>query len=80
MEKDQGMGWLIVIISLLGLVIYYYLVFMSVWSLLTVKISAFFAVSAMLIILAWIGYTFATTPPPMPLEDSDFMDQDLASG
>ncbi len=30
----------------------------------------------MLLIFAWIGYTLATTPPPMPLEDFDAMDQD----
>jgi predicted DNA-binding transcriptional regulator len=25
-----------------------------------------------LLIMAWIGYTLATTPPPMPLEDFNF--------
>jgi predicted DNA-binding transcriptional regulator len=34
-------------------------------------LSAFFAVTAVLIIVAWIGYTLATTPPPEPLEDFD---------
>jgi predicted DNA-binding transcriptional regulator len=29
----------------------------------------FAAVSAVLGVLAWIGYTLATTPPPKPLEE-----------
>ncbi len=76
MDKDQGLGWLILVFSVLGIVLYYYLVFMSAWSLLTIQVSAFLAVGMMLLIFAWIGYTLATTPPPMPLEDFDAMDQD----
>ena len=76
MDKDQGLGWLILVCSVLGIALYYYLVFMSAWSLLTIQVSAFLAVAMMLLIFAWIGYTLATTPPPMPLEDFDAMDQD----
>ena len=36
---------------------------------MTVELSAFAAVSAVLLVLAWIGYTLASTPPPAPLED-----------
>jgi predicted DNA-binding transcriptional regulator len=45
---------------------------MSPWTLLTIQISALLAVGMVLLIMAWIGYTLATTPPPMPLEDFDF--------
>ncbi len=76
MDKDQGLGWLILVCSVLGIALYYYLVFMSAWSLLTIQVSAFLAVGMMLLIFAWIGYTLATTPPPMPLEGFDAMDQD----
>ncbi len=76
MDKDQGLGWLILVFSVLGIVLYYYLVFMSAWSLLTIQISAFLAVAMMLLIFAWIGYTLATTPPPVPLGDFDAVDQD----
>lgn len=62
--------------SVLGIGLYYYLVFVSAWSLLTIQVSAFLAVAMMLLIFAWIGYTLATTPPPMPLGDFDAMDQD----
>jgi predicted DNA-binding transcriptional regulator len=68
---DRVLGALILVISILGIVIYFWLVFFSSWTLLTIQVSAFLAVAAMLIILAWIGYTMATTPPPVPIEDLD---------
>jgi len=45
---------------------------MTEWADLTIKASAFLAVTAVLLIVAWIGYTLATTPPPIPLEDLNF--------
>ncbi len=45
---------------------------MSPWTLLTIQVSALLAVGMILIIIAWIGYTLATTPPPIPLENFDF--------
>jgi predicted DNA-binding transcriptional regulator len=46
-----------------------YLRFFSPWSVLTIKVTVFTAVTALMSIVAWIGYTMATTPPPGPLED-----------
>jgi len=69
MSRDQVLGVLILLGSLVGVGLYFYLVFFSPWSVLTVQLSAFVAVAGVLFILAWIGYTMATTPPPMPLED-----------
>jgi predicted DNA-binding transcriptional regulator len=43
--------------------------------MLTIKISAFIAVAAILMIIAWIGYTMATTPPPTPLEDLNIAEE-----
>lgn len=34
-----------------------------------IKITVFIAVAAVMGILAWIGYTLATTPPPKPIEE-----------
>jgi predicted DNA-binding transcriptional regulator len=70
-SSDRTLGGVILIGSLAGIAIYFWLLFMSPWSSLTVQVSAFAAVSAVLIIVAWIGYTLATTPPPVPLEDLD---------
>ncbi len=68
---DQSVGYVILFGSLLGIALYFYLTFLSPWILLVIQISAFIAVAAMLAIIAWIGYTLASTPPPMPLEDFD---------
>ena len=67
--NDKVMGYVIFLGSLLGIACYFYLVFLSPWILLTIQVSAFVAVAAILLIMAWIGYTLATTPPPLPLED-----------
>lgn len=69
--EDKLLGYMILIGSLLGIACYFYLVFLSPWILLTIQVSAFLAVVAILLIMAWIGYTLATTPPPLPLEDFD---------
>ena len=71
MNKDQTMGWSILLGSILGIAAYFYLVFLSPWTMLTINISAFTAVAAILLIIAWIGYTLATTPPPTPMEELD---------
>jgi predicted DNA-binding transcriptional regulator len=71
MGKDQITGWMILLGSILGIIVYFYLVLLSPWTMLTIQISAFIAVAALLSIMAWIGYTLATTPPPTPIEDLD---------
>lgn len=71
MSKDQALGSMILLGSILGIAAYFYLTFLSSWIILTIQISAFIAVAAILLIIAWIGYTLATTPPPTPLEDLD---------
>ena len=71
MNKDQTLGWAVLLGSITGVVLYYYLVFMSAWALLTIQVSAFLALGSVLVIVAWIGYTIATTPPPEPFEDFD---------
>jgi len=72
MADDKVLGGVILVGSLAGIVIYFWLLFMSPWALLTIQVSALLAVGMCLLIMAWIGYTLATTPPPMPLEDLDF--------
>jgi len=65
---DRVLGAAILLGSLLGVACYFWLVFLSPWAWLAIQVSAFFAVAAVLVIVAWIGYTLATTPPPEPLE------------
>jgi len=66
---DRVLGAGILLGSLLGVAFYFYLVFLSPWGVLTIQLTAFAAVGAVLVIMAWIGYTMATTPPPMPIEE-----------
>jgi len=77
MNKDQITGWMILLGSILGVIVYFYLTFLSPWTMLTIQISAFIAVAALLSIIAWIGYTLATTPPPTPIEDLDILEQEM---
>ncbi len=67
--NDKTLGYIIFLGSLFGIGCYFYLIFASWWSMLVLQTSAFLAVAAILAIVAWIGYTLATTPPPLPLED-----------
>ena len=79
MVNDRVLGGGILVGSIAGIVVYFWLLFMSPWAQLTLQVSALAAVGAVLLIMAWIGYTLATTPPPMPIEDFDF-DSDLDKG
>jgi len=68
--NDRLMGVLVLLASLAGVVVYFYLVFLAPWAWLVIQVSAFLAVAAVLAIVAWIGYTLATTPPPEPIDFS----------
>ena len=69
MSRDQAIGALLVAVSIAVIVVYGWLVFLSEWWMLILKITGFIAVLAVFGILAWIGYTLATTPPPKPIEE-----------
>jgi predicted DNA-binding transcriptional regulator len=68
MNKDKIIGLLIFIGSILGIIIYAWLIFF-ISPIIVIQITLFIAVSAILSILSWIGYTLATTPPPKPIEE-----------
>ena len=72
MANDRVVGGLIFVGSLCGIAVYFWLLFMSPWAWRTVQVSAFLLVGMGMVIMAWIGYTLATTPPPMSLEGFDF--------
>lgn len=62
-----GVG--LVSLSILIIVLYGWLVFFTDWSFLVLKITGFVAIAGVFGIVAWIGYTLATTPPPKPIEE-----------
>ena len=69
MNRDQLVGALILIASIIGILVYGWIVFFTEWALILLQLTGFIAVAAVLGILAWIGCTLATTPPPKPVED-----------
>ena len=67
MNNDQILGAFILVGSIIGIVVYAVLLYyIPIW---TLQVSAFLAVAFVLGIMAWIGYTLATTPPPKPIEE-----------
>ena len=70
MASDKGTGTLLLIIGLAGILIYSWLLFLYNASMTTLilQITAFLAIAMILAIIAWIGYTMATTPAPEPLD------------
>lgn len=80
MANDRAIGGTILGASVLGIVVYGALLALPwAWEW-TLRITAFLAVALLLGILAWIGYTMATTPPPEPITDIPEMTSEPKSG
>ncbi|MEM4823447.1 MAG: transcriptional regulator [Zestosphaera sp.] len=71
MSRDQVIGYLLLAASAVVIVVYGWLVFATEYALLILKLTGFIAVAGVFGILAWIGYTLATTPPPKPIEEME---------
>ena len=69
MNRDQLLGGILLAVSIIVIIVYGWILFFTQWSILLMQITAFIAVAGILGILAWIGYTLATTPPPKPIEE-----------
>ena len=69
MGRDQVIGVLLMVLAMVVVIVYGWVVFFTEWSLLLLQITGFVAVAGVFGILAWIGYTLATTPPPKPIEE-----------
>ncbi|MEM0043168.1 MAG: transcriptional regulator [Sulfolobales archaeon] len=68
MSRDQLLGLVLLAGSIVAVLVYGYLL-MSPFSDLVIKITLFIGVLVVFGVLAWIGYTLATTPPPKPIEE-----------
>ena len=66
MNKDQAMGVAILVGSVAGIIVYAWLLY--TYAIVTLQVTAFLAVAAVMTILAWIGWTMATTPPLEPID------------
>jgi len=72
LEKDQAIGVIMFLASIAVIVIYGWLLFFPpnpAWTMYVLQITVFIAAAAILAILAWIGWTMATTPPPKPIDE-----------
>lgn len=77
MSRDQVIGVGLLAISAIVIIVYGYLMFLPpelvilgmAVDLFLIKLTLFIAVLAVFVILGWIGYTLATTPPPKPIEE-----------
>jgi len=77
MVNDKVIGVLLLVVSIIAIIIYGWLVFFppqisimgTTIDIFVLKLTGFVAVLALFGILAWIGYTLATTPPPKPIEE-----------
>ncbi len=67
--RDKVIGGLLLIISIIVIVVYGYILFFTQYDILLLKVTGLVAVVVVFGVLAWIGYTLATTPPPKPLEE-----------
>ena len=69
MVSDKATGLILTIIGLGGTVLYGYLLFFINADITTLilQLTTFLGIAMILAIIAWIGYTMATTPPPEPL-------------
>lgn len=67
MANDRLIGGAIFGGSIIGVIVYGLLIYL--WPIQVLVVSAFLAVLLILGILAWIGYTMATTPPPEPITE-----------
>ena len=68
MANDRALGSAILGLSVLGIIIYGALLYFA--PIIILEITAFLAVVVLLGILAWIGWTMATTPPPEPISEA----------
>lgn len=68
MANDRALGGSLLAGSIVGIIVYGLLLY---WRpLIVLEITAFIGIVALLGILAWIGWTMATTPPPEPIGES----------
>jgi len=75
MSRDQVYGWIILLVSIGIIVSYIWAVFfppMIGIDTLVIKFTGVAAIGFGFGIFAWIGYTLATTPPPEPIDMSEF--------
>jgi len=77
--EDKTLGYMIVLASILIMIVYFVWAFASVFGTIfawlvpysewAFRLPILAAVFGALLVVLWIGYTMATTPPPIPLDN-----------
>jgi len=63
MDKRKGMGITIFVLCIVAFFVYAYLLMLSEWSGVVLQLSILMITGGLLGVIAWIGYTMATTKP-----------------
>jgi Tfp pilus assembly protein PilO len=83
--RDVTQGWLLLALSFIVMALYFWAIFLSPkdieflgrtindWALL---IPVMIVVFLFLVVVAWIGWAMATTPPSIPLSGKETKDED----
>ena len=86
--NDKSLGYLIAGVSVVIMVVYFAWFFakelgiawLAPYAAWAYKLPILAAVYVVLFIVLWIGYTMATTPPPLPLDNPLDLEGDLDKG
>jgi predicted DNA-binding transcriptional regulator len=60
----RGAGLCLFILSIIGFIMYAYLLLATDWGIIVLRLTVLAAIAALMAVLAWIGYTMATAPEP----------------
>ena len=61
-RRGKGAGLIILIFSIIAFIVYAYFLLGMDWGIVVLRLTVLGAVTALLAVLAWIGYTMATAP------------------
>jgi predicted DNA-binding transcriptional regulator len=61
-RRGRGAGLSILIFSIIAFIVYAYFLLGTDWGIVILRLTVLGAVTALLAVLAWIGYTMATAP------------------
>jgi hypothetical protein len=61
-RRGKGAGLIILILSIIAFIVYAYFLLGTDWGIVVLRLTVLGAVTALLAVLAWIGYTMATAP------------------
>jgi len=70
-KPNRSVGITIFVASIIGFILYAWLLLVSEWSAIVLQLTVLAAVAGLLGVLAWIGLTMATSPLPSTEQKQD---------